>query len=490
MMACGNHFQQLFYYIGGKNLAAPFFNVKNPKGMAAVLMLCTFIGLFGETGLNMAINNITEDFGVTPAIAAWLTTGYLLVLAVLVPLSSYLVRWFTTKQLVVTAIILAIVGSLCGALAPNFTVLLLARFIQALATGIILPLMFSVVMLIFPAQKRGAVMGIVGIVVTAGPALGPFIAGLIVSSLDWHFIFWIMAVVYVLILLLALKNVDNVSNVTRPKIDALSLVCSTLGFGGVVFAMASLAENEISNPIIYGPLAIGLLLLIVFGIRQTKMAEPMIDLSVFKSPIFSLCVALMVSSMFMILSVAILIPIFLQSVLGFAALTAGLCMLPGNVLNIIMSPIVGVNFDKVGARIFTRIGFSMIFVSMIVFLTTISATTATWIIIVNLCVFFVGVSMTIMPAQTNAMNSLAPQKFADGSAAMNTLTQVAGASGTAVAMTMFTIGQQNYAKDTAQVVPTEMLAHGIHTGFVAVAIVSVIALIGTLFVKNVTPTGH
>ena len=471
-------------------MAAPFFNVKSPKGMAAVLMIGTFVGLFGETALNMALTNIMDDYSVSAASAAWLTTGYLLVLAVLVPLSSYLVRWFTTRQLIITAVILAIIGSLLGAIAPNFAVLLVGRFIQAIATGIILPLMFSVVMLIFPVQKRGAVMGIVGIILTAGPALGPSIAGLIVSALSWHYIFWIMVVFYVVVLLLAFTKVDNVSNVTRPKIDVLSLISSTFGFGGVVFALATLAEESISEPIVYAPLVVGFVLLVIFGIRQTKMDEPMIDLSVFKSPMFSLGVALMVASMFMILSVAILVPMFLKTVLGFAALTAGLCMLPGNVLNIIMSPVVGANFDKVGAKIFTRIGFTMILISMIVFLTTISATTATWIIIVNLCVFFVGVSMTIMPAQTNAMNSLAPQKFADGSAALNTLTQIAGASGTAIAITMFTIGQQNYIEKFSNALPAEFLAHGVHTAFIVVTVISVIGLIGSFFVKNSKPVGH
>ena len=468
-------------------MAAPFFNVKSPKGMAAVLMIGTFLGLFGETALNMALTNIMEDFDVSAASAAWLTTGYLLVLAVLVPLSSYLVRWFTTRQLIVVALIFAIIGSLLGALAPNFTILLVGRFVQALATGIILPLMFSVVMLIFPVQKRGAVMGIVGIILTAGPALGPSLAGLIVSALNWRYIFWMMVVVYAAVIFLALSKVDNVSNVTRPKIDMLSLASSTFGFGGVVFALATLAEQSITEAIVYGPLVVGLVLLVIFGVRQTKMEEPMIDLSVFKSPMFSLGVALMVATMFMILSVAILVPMFLKTVLGFAALTAGLCMLPGNVLNIIMSPIVGTNFDKVGAKIFTRIGFTMIFVSMIVFLMTISATTATWMIIVNLCVFFVGVSMTIMPAQTNAMNSLAPQKFADGSAALNTLTQIAGALGTAIAITMFTIGQQNYIEKFADALPAEFLAHGIHTAFIVVAVISVLGLIGSFFVKNVQP---
>jgi MFS transporter, DHA2 family, lincomycin resistance protein len=469
---------------------APFFEVKHPKAMAAVLMIGTFLGLFGETALNMALTNIMEDFDVSAASAAWLTTGYLLVLAVLVPLSSYLVRWFTTRQLIVAAVILAAIGSLVAGLSPTFAILLVGRFIQAIATGIILPLMFSVVMLIFPVQKRGAVMGIVGIILTAGPALGPSIAGLIVSSLSWRYIFWMMLVVYAIVLLFAFSKVGNVSNVTRPKIDLISLVSSTIGFGGVVFALATLAEESFSEPIVWVPLVVGLVLLVVFGVRQTKMAEPMIDLSVFKSPMFTLGVALMVATMFMILSVAILVPMFLKTVLGFAAITAGLCMLPGNVLNIIMSPIVGTNFDKVGAKIFTRIGFTMILVSMIIFLTTISATTATWIVILNLCIFFVGVSMTIMPAQTNAMNSLAPQKFADGSAALNTLTQIAGASGTAIAITMFTIGQNNYIKEFGASVPAEFLAHGIHYAFILVTVISVLGLVGSFFVKNSKPVGH
>lgn len=464
--------------------------VKKPKLMAAVLMLATFIGLFGETSLNMALTNIMEDYTVTEATAAWLTTGYLLVLAILIPLASYLVRWFTTRQLIIGALTISAVGSLIAALSPTFAILLVGRLVQAIGTGIILPLMFSVVLLIFPIQKRGAIMGIVGIVLTAGPALGPSISGLIISALSWHYIFWIMLVFYAIILMIACPNVENVSEITRPAIDFLSLFCSTLGLGGIVFALATLADKAISEAIVWGPLVGGLLLLVVFSIRQFKMDEPMIDLNVFKSPMFSLGVALMVATMFMILSVAILIPMFLKTVLGYTAIAAGLLMLPGNFLNIVMSPIVGSNFDKVGAKVFTRIGFTMILVSMIIFLTTISATTETWVVVVNLCVFFVGVSMTIMPVQTNAMNALAPRMFADGSAALNTLTQTAGAAGTAVAMTMFTAGQNKFIAEFGQANPAEFLAHGVHYAFIVVTVISVLGLVGSLFIKNSRPTGN
>ena len=458
--------------------------VKNAKLMAAVLMIGSFIGLFGETALNMALTNIMEDFSIGAGTAQWLTTGYLLVLAILVPLSAYLMRWFTTRQLITAAIILMLIGSLFCALSPNFTLLLVGRLIQALGTGIFLPLMFSVVLMVFPMNKRGAVMGIVGLVLTAGPALGPSFAGLIISVSSWHYIFWLMIVLNLLLLIFGAPKMDNISDLSRPKIDILSLVFSTVGFGGIVYALATLAEASISEAKVWLPLVVGVIALILFITRQFKMESPMINLRVFKYPMFALGTVLMFFNLFMILSVAILIPLYLKSVLGFAALAAGLLMLPGNALNIVMSPIVGSSFDRVGAKIYTRIGYFLITISAALFVIVISATTPVWQIVVLLMVFFLGISMTIMPAQTNAMNQLPPKMYADGSAAMNTLTQVAGALGTAIAITMFTLGQTKYIEKNGAEAPLDFLAYGVHYAFIIVLIIAVLGLIGSFFIKN------
>ena len=458
--------------------------VKNAKLMAAVLMIGSFIGLFGETALNMALTNIMEDFSIGAGTAQWLTTGYLLVLAILVPLSAYLMRWFTTRQLITAAIILMLIGSLFCALSPNFTLLLIGRLIQALGTGIFLPLMFSVVLMVFPMNKRGAVMGIVGLVLTAGPALGPSFAGLIISISSWHYIFWLMIVLNLLLLIFGAPKMDNISDLSRPKIDILSLVFSTVGFGGIVYALATLAEASISEAKVWLPLVVGVIALILFITRQFKMESPMINLRVFKYPMFALGTVLMFFNLFMILSVAILIPLYLKSVLGFAALAAGLLMLPGNALNIVMSPIVGSSFDRVGAKIYTRIGYVLITISAALFVIVISATTPVWQIVVLLMVFFLGISMTIMPAQTNAMNQLPPKMYADGSAAMNTLTQVAGALGTAIAITMFTLGQTKYIEKNGAEAPLDFLAYGVHYAFIIVLIIAVLGLICSFFIKN------
>ena len=461
--------------------------VKNPKMMAAVLMIGSFIGLFGETALNMALTNIMEDFSISASSAQWLTTGYLLVLAILVPLSSYLVRWFTTRQLVSGALIVSTIGALLAAVAPSFSILLIGRLVQAVGTGIFLPLMFSVVLMIFPMNKRGAVMGIVGLVITAGPALGPTISGLIISASSWHFIFVVMIVLNIILFVIGASKMENVSNITKPKIDILSLLLSTISFGGIIFALATLAELPLSDGKVWLPLTFGVLSLILFTVRQFKMKEPMINLDVFKYPMFTLGTCLMFATLFIILTVAILIPLYLKSVLAYTAIAAGLLMLPANALNIIMSPIVGANFDKVGARLFTRVGFTLITISALIFILIVSATTPVWQIVGALCVLFLGVSMTIMPAQTNAMNQLPQHLYADGSAAMNTLTQVAGAAGTAIAITLFTAGQNNYIAEFGAANPAEFLAHGINYAFYAVLITGVIGLIGSVFVKNSQP---
>lgn len=461
--------------------------VKSPKWMAAILMIGSFIGLFGETALNMALTNIMEDFSIDASTGQWLTTGYLLVLAILVPLSAYLVRWFTTRQLVVGALVISTLGALLAAIAPSFTVLLIGRLIQAIGTGIFLPLMFSVVLMVFPMQKRGAVMGIVGLVITAGPALGPTLSGLIISASSWHYIFVVMIALNIILIVIGAPKMENVSDMSKPKIDILSLVLSTVAFGGIVYALASLAESPLSDVLVWAPLVAGVLSLVLFTVRQFKMEQPMINLRVFKYPMFTLGTLLMFATLFVILSVAILIPIYLKSVLAYTAIAAGLLMLPANFLNIVMAPIVGSNFDKVGARIFTRIGFILITVAAILFIVTLSATTPVWQVIVSLCILFLGVSMTIMPAQTNAMNELPQHFYADGSAAMNTLNQVAGAAGTAIAITLFTAGQKNYIAEFGANNPPEFLAHGIHYAFYAVLVAGVLGLIGSFFVKNSRP---
>ncbi|RKQ18715.1 DHA2 family efflux MFS transporter permease subunit [Oceanobacillus bengalensis] len=458
--------------------------VKSPKTMALILMLGAFIGLFGETALNMALTNVMEDYSISPGIAQWLTTGYLLTLAILVPVSALLMKWFTTRQLVVAGLGLSLIGAVLAALSPSFVILLLGRIVQAMGTGILLPVMLSVVLLIFPIQKRGLVMGLVGLVITAAPALGPTLSGLIISTLGWHYIFWFSAAFYVILMIIGTPKMDNVSEITKPKIDFVSILLSTIGFGGFIYALATMAEVSFSSPQVWLPFVVGIIALVLFCVRQITMDQPMINLGVFKYAMFSLGTLIMFLSILVILSTSILLPMYLKSALGFTALVAGLLLLPGNAVNFAMSPVVGSMFDKIGPRTFNVIGFICVLIANIIFLTTISASTAVWQIIAAFMILFFGLTMTTMPAQTNALNQLPRELYADGSAAMNTLNQVAGAAGTAIAITLFTAGQSGFVMDVPNATEPEVLAAGVKFTFYFITGISVVGLICSLFVKN------
>ncbi len=458
--------------------------VKSPKFMAAILMLGAFIGLFGETALNMALTNIMEQFSIEASTAQWLTTGYLLTLAILVPISALLMKWFSTRQLVAFGLIVSMLGAVLAAFGPNFAILMTGRVVQAIGTGIIMPVMTSVLLVIFPIHKRGVVMGIMGLVITLGPALGPTLSGIVISTLGWNYIFWISAAFYVILTLAAFVKIENVGEITKPKIDGLSIVLSTVGFGGLIYGLASMAGAPFTAPVVWAPLLVGIIALLLFGLRQNSMDKPMINLNVFKQPMFTLGTAMMFLSILVILSTGILLPMYLKGSLLFSAAVAGLLLLPGNAVNVIMSPIVGTLFDKIGPKKLAVTGSIIVLIGNLIFLTSISVTTPAWQIIVAFMVLFFGLTMVTIPAQTNGLNALPRELYADGSAAMNTLNQVAGAAGTAIAITLFTAGQTSFALVTPGAAQPEVLAAGIKYAFYFITGISVVALICSLFMKK------
>ena len=188
------------------------------------LVMAGFIGLFNETALNMALNNIINNFGINETTVQWLTTGYLLTLGILVPVSGLILQWFTTRQLFIASLIFSIIGTGIGAIAPTFSLLMVARIVQAIGTALLLPLMFNTILMIIPPNKRGKIMGIIGLVIMFAPAVGPTLSGLILRSLTWHWIFWFSLPPLVFALVYGIYFMQNVSTPTKPKIDVMSII--------------------------------------------------------------------------------------------------------------------------------------------------------------------------------------------------------------------------------------------------------------------------
>ncbi|MFB5265828.1 DHA2 family efflux MFS transporter permease subunit [Paenibacillus enshidis] len=457
------------------------------------MLLSGFIGLFSETALNVAMTPLMGILQVGPTTIQWLTTGYLLVMGILVPVSGLLLQWFTTRQLFTASLVFSIAGTLVAAMAPNFELLMVARVLQAAGTALLLPLLFNTILVIFPIEKRGSAMGLIGLVIMFAPASGPTISGLILANLTWHWIFWISLPFFVISLIFGLMFLPNISNLTKPKIDIVSIILSTIGFGGIVYGFSSAGGHGEggggwSSPVVIATVVIGGVALLLFSIRQLRMKEPMMDLRAFKYPMFTIGLVLIFICMMMMLSSMLMLPMYLQQGLALSALTAGLVLLPGSLLNGFLSPVMGRLFDKFGPRWLVISG--MVIVSVILFVySRIQPTTPYGLIIAMHVLMMIGISMIMMPAQTNGLNQLPPAYYPHGTAIMNTLQQVAGAIGTAVAVSILSAGQTNYLRSVANPESAESklaaFTAGVQNAFTFALILALIGLVCSFFVKRV-----
>ncbi|MFC4024073.1 MFS transporter [Oceanobacillus longus] len=461
-----------------------------PIPIMASLLIGVFIGIFSQTSLNMGLSNIMDDFHVDASTVQWLTTGYILTIGVLVPISGVLYQWVTTRNLFIISLCFLMAGTIIAIFSFNFEFLLFARIIQAIGTGILLPLMMNVILVLFPTHKRGFVMGLMMLIVMGAPAIAPTIAGLLIEIHNWKGIFWFCIPLLTFSFIFGLIYMQNISNLTKPKVDIISIFFSTIGFGGIVFSFSSLGSivGTWGKWVFILSLTIGILSLVIFSIRQFKLDAPMMDLRVFKFPMFALGAAIVFLVMSVNLSVSILMPMYLKEGLLLPAAIAGLIMLPGGVLNGVTALVFGRVFDRYGPKYIVRTGFLILIIMFFLF-TTVKTTTGELTIILIHCCTLIGVALVFNPAQTNGLNQL-PTKFqTDGTAVMQTMLHVAGAIGVALAISTMSTGQKAYldnAKGPINIIAqSEVVAAGINAAFALSLFLSIIGFIISLFIKRV-----
>lgn len=452
------------------------------------LLLSGFIGMFNETALNVVLSDLINQFHITAATAQWLTTGYLLTLGILVPVSGLFLQWFSTRQLFTASLLLALLGTVVATVSPGFELLMIARVIQAAGVALILPLMFHTVLVIVPPERRGTTYGLIGLVLVVAPAVGPTLSGLLMEQLSWNWIFGLTLPVLAFSLLFGMRYMQNISTITKPKIDIYSLILSTLGFGGIVFAFSSAGEGGLGAPKVVIPMIVGLLAILIFAIRQLRMKQPIMDLRAFKQPMFTVGTVMLMIAVMVMMAAMIMLPLYLIRGLGLNAFSAGLVLLTGGIVNAITQPIMGRIFDKFGPRWVVPAGMALISV-VLWFLSEVTTTTAITQIIVLHTFLMIGISMVWMPSQANALNQLPPSLYPHGSAIMNTVQQVAGAVGTAVAVSIMSMGISSYLKQTAdQMDPASTalaLTEGIQHVFDMAIVVAIAGFVLSLFMKRV-----
>lgn len=462
------------------------------NGILIVMLMGAFVTILNQTLMNVALPSIMRDFGITASQGQWLSTGFMLVNGVMIPMTAFLIERFTTRQLYLFAMFTFAIGTTIGGFATDYTMLIAGRMVQAIGAGIVMPLLTVVVLNLFPMERRGRAMGLIGLAMNFAPAIGPTLSGWIVEQYDWRNLFFIIIPFAILDIVVAIFLLKNVGKRTFPKLDVLGVIMSTIGFGSLLLGFSNAGDHAWLTWKVAGFIVLGLVVLGLFVRYQTSSKAPLLNFRVFKYPTFALTTSI---SFFVVMGLfggMLLLPIFLQTVRGFSPLESGLVLLPGALVTAVLSPVTGVMFDRFGAKYLSLVGLIIMAGSTFMFTNLDESTTLTYIIIIQ-TIRSAGMAMVMMPLQTAALNSLPLNLAAHGSAMFNTMRQVAGSIGTAALITVMSksaasfarhLGPEDVMDKTKTEIANHVLIHGIETAFLVAGILSVIACILALFIQK------
>lgn len=436
----------------------------NSTAIVAVLVASAFIATFNETILNVALSNIMKDMNVTAGTVQWLITAYMIVTSVMVPVTAFLIQTFKTKELFFGALGLLLLGTICVAFSRSFGILVISRMIQASGTGMMIPIMMNTVLLVAPKEKIGSAMAICVSAIALGPAFGPTVSGIILQYFDWHILFIILVPIIILIMIIGNSVLVNVGEITKPKIDYLSIVLSTIGLGAIIYGISSISSSSLKVTLV--SFVVGIICVIIFVKRQFNLEEPMLNLTPFKYPKFVIGVLLVMISMMIIFTMNVMLPMLMERALGTTSFVAALALLPAIILNGIATPIGGKIYDKYSVKWLVPIGVGIIALFVFV-LAHISSETSLISIIITYIFVCIGVGFTMSPCQTHSLNQLPKEYYPHGVAIVNTFQQVSAAIGASLFMGIMSAVQVK-AMEVNQV--TEQVA--VAKGFTSAAMVA------------------
>ena len=408
----------------------------------AILTFITFVGNFTQLQLSAALPTIVSDFGISVTTGQWLTSIFQLVMGVMVPLTAYLTRRFSTRQIVIASMVVFTIGSLFAWLGSSFVLVLVGRLLEAVGTGVMWPVLQITVFSIYPLSRRGMAMGTVGMAMSVAPAIGPTLGGVQTDLNGWRSIFLTLTVIGVISLLLAIFGLRNFgTRDASAKADFFSVGLSIFGFGGLMFGFTNIESYPFTHPMVWLAMLIGVVGIVWFVLRQIHGARrqaadpskqpPLLNLSVLKNKSFTVGTVTAALSFFAFSSIMVIMPLYIQNCRGYSAAVSGLVMLPGALGQCIAQFFGGKALDRFGARPVALIG-SITLLFGTIMMSLISMTSWIWWVSIWQFVRQIGMGFVLMPITTWSLNCLEPEEVSAGSAVTNTVRQIAGAIGAPV----------------------------------------------------------
>ena len=402
--------------------------------MLVVMIFGTFIAVLNQTLVTPALPSIMIETSVDASTAQWLTTGFTLVNAIMIPITAFLIDRFSMRNLFLVAMAIFTAGSAIAGWGPNFPIILAGRLVQAAGEGVMMPLVMTELMLMFPVEKRGTAMGLAGIVMAAGPAVGPVVGGAVIDSFGWRVMLGAIVPLALIVLVCGVVFLKNVGERKNPKLDVASVILSTVAFGGLLYGFSSASSLGWTSPIVLVSIVAGIVCLVCFVRRSLCIENPLLELTTLKTPSFrtAALVVTLINAACLVTNTTL--PILLQTALGASAFETGMVMLPAAAVGIILSPVAGMVFDRFGPRAISVAGLALMTVALFMFSGAdehMSVVTAAELCGMQAC----GQSMANMPVNTWGVNALRDDLIAHGNAIANTGRQVAGGLATALIVT-------------------------------------------------------
>lgn len=454
------------------------------RAIMGVLLVAAFVVILNETAMNVALTRIMADLAVTERVAQWLTTAFMLTMAVVIPVTGWLIDRLLTKASFLLAMGLFSAGTLLCAIAPGFAFLLGGRIVQAAGTAIMMPLLMTTIMKLVPPARRGSVMGAISMVISAAPAIGPTMSGVILQVAGWRFVFLTVLPIALAMLVLGWRLLTDVGERRHTPLDLVSVPLAILGFGGLVYGLSLIGDASVPfwEPML--GIGLGLAGLLAFVVRQLVLQRQdgaLLDLRTFGYPIFSVALLIMAIAMMALFGTIIVLPLLLQKAYGMTPLSVGLLLLPGSLLMGFLSPLVGRLYDRIGPR-WLIVPASVVIAGLFAAFSTLNPATPWWFVmgchmVMSLCFAFM-----FTPLFTVSLGALPERLYSHGSALVGTVQQVAGAAGTALFVTVFAM--QTQAATARGLAPDAAMLDGAHWAFLGAGAVWTCAILAALFVRK------
>ena len=452
------------------------FDLKKNIPLFIVLLSGAFITILNQTLLGTALPPIMKDLHLDNSTVQWLQSIFMLVNGIMIPVTAFLIERFTSRQLFLSAMGVFTVGTLICAFGPDFFTLLIGRILQAAGAGIMMPLMQTILFLLFPEGKRGTAMGLFGLVIAFAPAIGPTLSGILVEYFTWRSVFYVILPIAVINIITAYILLKNVTELTYPKLDKLSVVLSTIGFGGILYGFSTVSQAGFTSWHVIVSLIVGIIALVIFIKRQLNLKEPMLEFRVFSYNIYTIGTVLGMFVFAVMIATNIILPLYMQNMLHLTPLQSGLVLLPGAIVMGLFNPITGYLFDKFGGKWLARGGLLLLALSTLPFTFLTSHTSITYLTIMN-TIRMISIAMVMMPMTTLAINQLPQHLISHGTAMNNTFRQMAGALGTALFITVMSLAVD-------QTKGQEGIVHGVNISFIVATCVTIIGFLLSFKLKE------